>query len=98
MDTLDAVRKLSALAQDRRLDAFRLLVRNGPDGTPAGDIARELGVPHNTMSSHLAILEQAGLVASRRVGRSILYAVQFEGMRGLLSFLMEDCCRGRTEI
>ena len=79
------------------MDAFRRLVRCGADGLAAGEIARALGVPHNTMSAHLAILANAGLVTSRREGRSILYAVDFARVRDLLAFLMEDCCRGKPE-
>lgn len=98
MDVLNAVQKLGALAQGRRLEAFRLLVSSGPDGLPAGDVARGLGVPHNTMSSHLAILENAGLIASRRAGRSVIYTVRYDGTKALLAFLMEDCCRGRPDV
>jgi DNA-binding transcriptional ArsR family regulator len=68
------------------------------DGIAAGSIARELGIPHNTMSSHLAILVNAGLVSARREGRSIIYKIDFEGTRALLSFLMEDCCQGQPDI
>ncbi|HLF58413.1 MAG TPA: metalloregulator ArsR/SmtB family transcription factor [Alphaproteobacteria bacterium] len=97
MDAISAISALSALAQESRLEAFRRLVRRGPEGMAAGDIARTLGVPHNTMSAHLAILANAGLVTSRRSGRSIIYAVDFGGVRDLLAFLMEDCCRGKRE-
>ena len=93
-----AVGQLGALAQETRLEVFRLLVRRGPDGAPAGEIARTVGVPHNTLSSHLSILAHAGLVASRREGRSIIYRVDFEGARALLAFLLEDCCQGRREV
>lgn len=98
MDITQATRALSALAQETRLEAFRLLVRNGIGGMAAGDIARSLGIPHNTMSSHLSILANAGLVNSRREGRSIIYGIDFDGTRNLLSFLMEDCCQGRPEV
>ena len=98
MELNTAVRQLGALAQETRLDVFRLLVRRGPDGAPAGEIARALGVPHNTMSSHLSILARAGLVAPRREGRSIIYRVDFDGTRALLAFLLEDCCQGRREL
>jgi len=97
MDKRYAIRALAALAQESRLEAFRRLVRAGPEGLAAGAIARALGVPHNTMSAHLAILANAGLVASRRRGRSILYAVDLGAVRGLLAFLMEDCCQGKPE-
>jgi len=98
MDITTATRALSALSQPTRLETFRLLVRSGPDGMPAGEIARNLEVPHNTMSSHLSILANAGLVASRREGRSVIYGVDFDGTRHLLGYLMEDCCQGRPEI
>jgi DNA-binding transcriptional ArsR family regulator len=98
MDINAAIPALGALAQETRLEAFKLLVQSGADGMPAGGIARALGVPHNTMSSHLAILVNAGLVGSQREGRSILYRVDFDGTRELLAFLMEDCCRGRPEV
>jgi len=98
MDISEAVRGLSALAQESRLAVFRALVRCGTEGMPAGEIARELGIPHNTLSSHLAILANAGLVAGRREGRSIIYSVDFAGTRALLAYLMEDCCRGQPEV
>lgn len=98
MDIFNAIRALSALAQESRLEAFRLLIRAGSDGMAAGDIARALDVPHNTMSSHLSLLANAGLVRWRRNGRSIIYSVDLDGMRALLSFLMEDCCQGRPEL
>lgn len=94
----NAVEALSALAQDTRLAVFRLLVRAGLDGMPAGEIAEELGVRPNTLSTHLTILEHAGLLGSRREGRSIIYAADYDRMRDLLGFLMEDCCAGRAEI
>lgn len=97
MDKSAAIRALGGLAQDTRLDAFRLLVRAGDGGMPAGEIARSLGVPHNTMSTHLAVLAGAGLVKSRREGRSIIYRADFAGTRRLLSFLVEDCCAGVPE-
>jgi ArsR family transcriptional regulator len=93
-----AVRAFGALAQESRLKVFRLLVRSGPAGLPAGDIARRLQVPQNTMSAHLAILSRAQLVASRKEGRSVIYAVDLEGTRALLSFLLEDCCRGKPQL
>ncbi len=95
---MDCVRALSALAQESRLEAFRLLVRSGADGLPAGEIARALAVPHNTMSAHLSVLANAGLVAARRRGRSVIYAVAFARVRDLLAFLVEDCCRGKPEV
>lgn len=94
----DAVDALSALAQVHRLAVFRLLVRVGADGLAAGEIARELDVLPNTLSSHLTILGHAGLIRSRREGRSVIYAADYEGMRDLLGFLAADCCGGRPEI
>jgi ArsR family transcriptional regulator len=93
-----AVEGLSALAHGGRLAVFRLLVRAGPEGLPAGEIAREIGVLPNTLSSNLTILGNAGLVRSHREGRSIIYAADYDRMRSLLGFLMDDCCAGRPEI
>jgi ArsR family transcriptional regulator len=98
MDMKNAIRALSALAQERRLEVFRLLVREGPLGLPAGEIARRCDVPHNTMSSHLSILAAAGLVRARREGRSIFYATDYDGTQAMLAYLMEDCCRGRPDV
>jgi ArsR family transcriptional regulator len=98
MKTKDAVRALGALAQETRLAIFRLLVGEGPDGLPAGQIAERLGVPAATMSFHLMQLSHAGLIVSRRESRLIIYAVNVEGMNALLQFLTEDCCRGRPEL
>ena len=83
-----------ALAQTTRLDVFRLLVRHEPDGLPAGEIARRLQVPHNTLSVHLRILNHAGLVASERHSRSIVYRVALGRLRELVVFLAKDCCNG----
>jgi len=98
MDMNLAIKAFGALSQKTRLEAFRLLVQSGSEGMAAGNIARALDIPHNTMSSHLAILVNAGLVTSQREGRSIIYSIDLEGTRTLLSFLMEDCCQGRPEI
>jgi len=98
MDTADAVAALGALAQESRLKVFRLLVQEGPEGIPAGEIARRLEVPHNTLSSHLAILARARLVTSRKESRFVIYSVNIEGTRELLSFLVEDCCRGAPQL
>lgn len=98
MEARDATAALGALAQESRLKIFRLLVEAGAEGVPAGEIARRLGSPHNTVSSHLGILEQARLVCSRRSGRSVIYAADFAGMRNLFAFLLEDCCRGRSDV
>ncbi|RME98768.1 MAG: transcriptional regulator [Alphaproteobacteria bacterium] len=98
MDTNAATKAFGALSQETRLEAFRLLVQSGSEGMAAGEVARALDTPHNTMSSHLAILVNAGLVTSRREGRSIIYSIDFDGTRNVLSFLMEDCCQGRPDI
>jgi DNA-binding transcriptional ArsR family regulator len=97
MDICSAARALAALSQESRLKAFRLLVQSGADGIAAGKIAEFLGIPHNTMSTHLATLVNAGLAVSRRESRSIIYSIDFDGTRELLSFLVEDCCQGRPE-
>jgi DNA-binding transcriptional ArsR family regulator len=97
-DALAAVEALSALAHPGRLAAFRRLVRAGPPGLAAGDLARAVGAPPSTLSSHLNLLAHAGLVTARREGRSIVYAADFDGMRALLGFLIEDCCDGAPEI
>ena len=94
METSEAVTALSALAQDNRLDVFRLLVQAGPDGLAAGQVAERLGLAPNTLTFHLDRLRIAGLVAVRRDGRSMIYAARFETMNGLLSFLTENCCQG----
>ncbi len=93
-----AVRRLSALAQPGRLAVFRLLVRAGHDGLPAGDIARALEVAPNTLSAQLTVLTHAGLATSRRDGRSIVYSAQFDHMGELLVYLVEDCCRGNAGV
>lgn len=98
MELESAIERLSALAQPGRLAVFRLLVRAGPEGVAAGDIAAELGVPPNTLSAQLNVLSQAGLISGRRDGRSIIYAAEYESMSDLIVYLMEDCCRGRAEI
>jgi DNA-binding transcriptional ArsR family regulator len=94
METTSAVAALSALAHEGRLEIFRLLVKAGDPGLPAGEIARATGVLPNTLSSNLNILSAAGLATSRREGRSIIYAAAYDRMRELLAFLMEDCCGG----
>lgn len=98
MENSKAVQKLSALAQDGRLAVFRLLVKAGPEGLAAGEIARKLKTQPNTMSAQLLVLSNAGLVRARRDGRSIIYAADFDAMGSLLLFLTEDCCGGRAEI
>lgn len=98
METITAVTRLSALAHGGRLSAFRLLVQAGAGGLAAGEIARRIAILPNTLSTHLAILEQAGLARSRREGRSILYSADYDAMQGLLGFLLDDCCGGAPEI
>ena len=93
-----ALSALSALGQPTRLEIFRLLMRHEPDGLPAGTIAEMIGCPHNTLSSHLAILARAGLVRGTRDGRSIVYRAGVEGMRALVGFLVTDCCDGHPEL
>jgi DNA-binding transcriptional ArsR family regulator len=94
MKKTDAVVALAALAQDNRLDVFRLLVQAGPAGMPAGGVADALGLAPNTLTFHFDRLRTAGLVAVRREGRSMIYAAQFEQMNALLGFLTENCCGG----
>jgi ArsR family transcriptional regulator, arsenate/arsenite/antimonite-responsive transcriptional repressor len=98
METTTAIGALSALAHPGRLAVFRLLVRAGPEGMAAGQIARATGSLANTLSTNLNVLAGAGLVSSRRDGRSIIYAAGYDRMRELLAFLMEDCCGGNAEI
>ncbi|HSH85049.1 MAG TPA: metalloregulator ArsR/SmtB family transcription factor [Guyparkeria sp.] len=98
MDDSEAINSFSALAQKTRLAAFRLLVRNEPEGLPAGEIARDLDVPHNTMSAHLAVLARAGLVVSQRQGRSIIYRANLDHIQETVRFLVRDCCGGHPEV
>lgn len=93
-----ALLALAALSQGTRLDTFKLLVRHEPDGVAAGDIARELAVPANTMSAHLAVLARAGLVAAQRHSRSIIYRASLDRLRDLTLYLVKDCCGGRSEL
>jgi DNA-binding transcriptional ArsR family regulator len=94
MESQNVILALAALAQSTRLDVFRLLVTHEPDGLPAGDIARELAVPHNTMSSHLGILSRSGLIHSERRSRSIIYRADLAKLRDVVTFLLKDCCGG----
>jgi DNA-binding transcriptional ArsR family regulator len=96
VDTTTAVRSLAALAQDSRLEVYRLLVQAGPEGLPAGAIAERLGVPASTLSFHVKTLAHAGLIESRHEGRFIHYSADFEAMNGLVAFLGENCCGGRS--
>ena len=98
MEMTNAVTGLSALAHEGRLAIFRLLVKAGPEGMAAGDIARKLGTAANTMSAQLLVLSNAGLLTARREGRSIIYAADFDRMGALLLYLTEDCCGGKPEI
>jgi DNA-binding transcriptional ArsR family regulator len=98
MESGSAIKRLSAIAQESRLAVFRLLVKAGPEGIAAGDIARKLDTPANTLSAQLLVLSNAGLVRARREGRSIIYTLNFDAVRELLVFLMEDCCDGRAEV
>ncbi len=94
MEASHAVAALSAIAQDTRLAAFRLLVQAGPDGLPASRIGDRLDLPLPTLSFHLGQLRQAGLVSSRRQGRSIIYTANYATMNELVGYLSENCCRG----
>ena len=94
MEKTDAVAALAALAQDNRLDVFRLLVQAGPEGMPAGAVATALDLAPNTLTFHFDRLRGAGLVTVRRDGRSMIYAAQFETMNSLLAFLTDNCCGG----
>ncbi|OCX63804.1 transcriptional regulator [Thioclava sp. SK-1] len=98
MDKNHALNAFAALSQTTRLDVFRLLIQAGEKGMLAGDISDALQVRQNTMSAHLATLARAGLIRPTREGRAIRYASDMEGLRGLLAFLMEDCCGGRPEL
>ena len=98
METDEAILALAALAQPTRLEAFRLLVRAEPAGVAAGEIAERLAVPANTLSAHLGVLSRAGLIRSERRSRSIVYRPDLERLRGLILFLLKDCCQGRAEL
>jgi ArsR family transcriptional regulator len=98
MEVTDAVLFFSALAQPTRLMVFRLLIENEPEGLPAGEIARRMAVPHNTMSTHLAILTRAGLITAERQSRSIIYRARLDAVREVAGYLVRDCCGGRPEI
>ncbi|HEX4765153.1 MAG TPA: metalloregulator ArsR/SmtB family transcription factor [Lichenihabitans sp.] len=98
MDIEDAVLALAALSQSTRLETFRLLVRHEPGGLPAGEIARRLAIPQNTMSAHLAILARAGLAVGARRSRLIVYRADLARARALIGFLFKDCCGGSAEL
>lgn len=98
MEQESAILALAALAQSTRMETFRLLVKAAPDGLPAGDIARALVVPHNTMSTHLNILARAGLISAERRSRLIVYRAEINRLSDLTLFLVKDCCGGNPEL
>jgi DNA-binding transcriptional ArsR family regulator len=98
MDDSDAIEALTALAQPTRLQVFRHLVAQHPQRLPAGEIARRFEAPHNTMSTHLAVLTRAGLLSVLREGRSMLYRADLDGFRALAEFLIRDCCEGKPDL
>jgi DNA-binding transcriptional ArsR family regulator len=98
MDEISTILAMAALAQPTRLNAFRLLVKHEPKGLPAGELARLLEVPQNTLSSHLNLLAHARLVQSERQSRSIIYRADLTQLREMMLFLVKDCCGGRPEL
>ena len=98
MDKSQALAALAALGQDTRIEIFRLLVRAGTTGVPAGEIASSLGTVQNTTSAHLKVLDHAGLIRAERDGRIVRYFADMTGIRDLLAYLMEDCCNGAPEL
>ena len=98
MDETQAITALAALAQATRLQTFRLLVEKEPEGVPAGELARLIGVPQNTMSAHLSTLANARLVSSERQSRSIIYRADLERFRQVTLYLIKDCCGGNAEL
>jgi ArsR family transcriptional regulator, arsenate/arsenite/antimonite-responsive transcriptional repressor len=98
MDKPQALAAFAALGQDTRLEVFRLLLRAGEDGVPAGEIASSLGTVQNTTSAHLKVLDHAGLIRAERDGRIVRYVADMTGFRDLLAYLMEDCCNGAPEL
>ena len=94
MDIQEAIILFDALSQETRLKAFRLLVKAGPEGLAAGTLSETLGTPHNTMSFHLNHLHNAGIISSRKEGRSVIYSANFEVTRDLVGFMVKDCCSG----
>ncbi len=97
MEKIDAIAALAALAQDNRLDAYRLLVQAGPEGLSAGEIADKLKLAPNTLSFHFDRLRHAALVTVRRDGRSLIYAARFDTMNDLLGYLTQNCCEGAAD-
>lgn len=98
METPDAVAALAALAHEHRLGLFRLLLRRGPSGVAAGEIAEAVGISPSSLTFHVSTLERAGLVRSWRDRRFVRYAVEVDGVRRLLAFLTEECCDGRPDL
>lgn len=98
METKKALEAFSALSLESRLDIFRLLIKAGANGALAGEISEQLGVLQNTLSTNLNILVNAGLVHRARQGRSVRYTAEFDGIRALLGFLLQDCCGGKPEL
>ncbi len=98
MDNTNVIAALAALAQPTRLNTFRLLVKREPKGVPAGELARLIEVPQNTMSAHLAILSRAGLITGERQSRSIIYRANLDRFREVTLFLLKDCCGGRADL
>ena len=92
LDIASATAMFAALAQETRLVAYQRLVKAGPDGMPAGKLSEALGIPHNTLSFHLSHLSNAGVVTSRKEGRSVIYVANYEAVRGLIGFMVKDCC------
>lgn len=97
METSDALESFAALSQETRLATFQLLIRYEPEGLAAGEIARQLAVPHNTLSSHLNVLARADLVGARREGRSVIYRANLSRLQQVIQFLAVDCCAGHPE-
>ena len=97
MEQIFAVEALTALAHDSRLAIFRLLIQEGADGLPAGEVGQRLGIPANGLTFHMTRLRYAGLVRARRNGRQIIYAADYEGMQELMGFLTENCCQSAAE-
>ncbi|MEC7764372.1 MAG: metalloregulator ArsR/SmtB family transcription factor [Pseudomonadota bacterium] len=97
MEKMPAIAALAALAHDIRLDIFRTLTQAGEGGLPAGEIASRLGIRPNTLSNNLNVLSGAGLVRSQREGRSVRYFAELDAMRGLIGYLLEDCCGGNPD-
>ncbi len=98
MDEINALAALAALSQATRLQTFRLLVSREPDGVAAGELARLVGTPQNTLSTHLSILANAGLVGGERHSRSIIYRANLSRLREVVLFLLKDCCGGRQDL